>query len=252
MLRLDKFLADAGIGTRSEIKQMIRGGKIALDGETAAKPEQKIDPATARVCVCGVPVEYQESVCYLFHKPAGCVTARKDGKSSTVMDYFPAAERRRLSPVGRLDRDTEGLLLVTDDGALNHHLTSPSRHVEKTYYAVLDCEVPKDALRRFAEGLDIGDEQPTRPAELEILPEEEPFDAALPAEFIGAAGAHARLTVTEGRYHQVKRMFAAVGCTVLYLKRLSVGKLSLGDLPRGEYRRLSAEEIRSLQMPPSG
>ncbi len=246
MVRLDKFLADAGIGTRSEIKKLIRGGKVTVDKETAGQPEQKIDPAAARVCVCGAPVEYQQSISYLFHKPAGCVTARTDGSAPTVMDYFPAPERKKLSPVGRLDKDTEGLIIVTSDGALNHHLTSPARHVEKTYYAVLDREIPEEAARQFAIGLDIGDEKPTKPANLVVLPEEEPFDAAFSAELSGEAF-HARLTITEGRYHQVKRMFAAVGCRVLYLKRLSIGQISLGDLPRGEYRRLTEDELESLR-----
>ncbi|MCH5333466.1 MAG: rRNA pseudouridine synthase [Agathobacter sp.] len=247
MVRLDKFLADAGFGTRSEIKKLIRGGKVTVAGETAGQPERKIDPAAACVCVCGAPVEYQESVSYLFHKPAGCVTARTDATTPTVMDYFPAPERGKLSPVGRLDKDTEGLLIVTSDGALNHHLTSPARHVEKTYYAVLDHEVSEEAARQFAVGLDIGDDKPTKPAKLLILPKEEPFDAALPAELSGEAKAHARLTITEGRYHQVKRMFAAVDCRVLYLKRLSIGQISLGDLPRGEYRRLTEEELEALK-----
>lgn len=246
MVRLDKFLADAGIGTRSESKKLIRGGKVTVDGETAGQPEQKIDPAAARVCVCGAPVVYQQTVSYLFHKPAGCVTARTD-ISRTVIDYFPEPERKKLSPVGRLDKDTEGLIIVTSDGALNHHLTSPARHVEKTYYAVLDREIPEEAVRQFAVGLDIGDEKPTRPANLVVLPEKEPFDAAFPAELSGEAKAHARLMITEGRYHQVKRMFAAVGCRVLYLKRLSIGQISLGDLPRGEYRRLTEDELEALK-----
>lgn len=246
MVRLDKFLADSGIGTRSEIKKLIRGGKVTVDNETAGQPEQKIDPAAARVCVCGASVEYQQSISYLFHKPAGCVTARTD-IARTVIDYFPEPERKKLSPVGRLDKDTEGLIIVTSDGALNHQLTSPARHVEKTYYAVLDREIPEEAARQFAVGLDIGDEKLTKPAKLVVLPEEEPFDAAFPAELSGGAKAHARLTITEGRYHQVKRMFAAVGCRVLYLKRLSIGQISLGDLPRGEYRRLTEDELEALR-----
>jgi 16S rRNA pseudouridine516 synthase len=146
------------------------------------------------------------------------------------MDYFPAAMRDRFSPVGRLDRDTEGLLLITDDGALNHRLTSPAHHVEKTYFARLDVPVPREAVELFASGVDIGDQKPTLPAQLTLLPDER----------------EAELTIQEGRFHQVRRMFETVGCTVIYLKRLSMGSITLGDLPRGEYRKLSPEELAQL------
>jgi 16S rRNA pseudouridine516 synthase len=144
------------------------------------------------------------------------------------MDYFPASMREKFSPVGRLDRDTEGLLLVTNDGALNHRLTSPAHHVDKTYFARLDVPVPKEAVSLFAAGVDIGDDKPTLPAKLVLLPDER----------------EAELTIREGRFHQVKRMFEAVGCNVVYLKRLSMGGLTLGALPKGEYRKLSPEEMK--------
>lgn len=242
-MRLDKYLADSGIGTRSEVKKYIKNKWITVGGVTAERAEQKIGPAQDEVCFRGTPVAYEEFSYYMLHKPAGCVTACTDRREQTVMDLFPESIRQGLSPVGRLDKDTEGLLLVTNDGALNHHLTSPAHHMEKTYYAILDRAVPADAAERFAEGIDIGDEKPTRPARLEVLPNDLPMDAA----FSGEGTAHARLTISEGRYHQVKRMFAAVGCTVLYLKRLSMGGLTLGDLPRGGWRRLSAEEIDGLK-----
>lgn len=240
MLRLDKYLADAGLGTRSEVKRHIRSGLVTVSGRVVRESDRKLDPETDVVCFRGEPVERAAAACYLFHKPSGCVTARTDRKEQTVMDFFP--ERLRgLSPVGRLDKDTEGLLLVTDDGALNHRLTSPAHHVKKTYYAVLDRPVPEDARERFAQGIGIGDEKPARPAKLTVLPDA--ADHACPV----AGTAYALLTVTEGRYHQVKRMFAAVGCKVVYLKRLTFGTLSLGDLPRGSFRRLSEEELDILR-----
>ncbi|MCM1282345.1 MAG: rRNA pseudouridine synthase [Muribaculaceae bacterium] len=242
MLRLDKFLADAGLGTRSEVKKYIKDKSVTVDGVPALQPQQKIDPGQAQVCFRGKPVIYEEFSYYLFHKPAGAVTARRD-KRTTVMDFFPEEKREKLSPVGRLDKDTEGLLLLTDDGALLHHLTSPAHHVEKTYYVILDSAVSGEAVECFARGVEIGDERPTRPARLEILSEEEPFDPA----FAGKGGAHAKLTISEGRYHQVKRMFAAIGCEVLYLKRLSLGGLALGNLKRGEYRRLTDAELQLLR-----
>jgi 16S rRNA pseudouridine516 synthase len=212
-MRLDKYLADAGLGTRSEVKKWIKSGRITINGSPAGRPEQKVDPSADAVCADG--------------EPAGCVTARSDASLPTVMDYFPASMREKFSPVGRLDKDTEGLLLVTNDGALNHRLTSPAYHVDKTYFARLDAPVPREAVSLFAAGVDIGDDKPTLPAQLVLLSDER----------------EAELTIREGRFHQVKRMFEAVGCTVIYLKRLSMGGLTLGDLPRGEYRKLSPEEI---------
>ncbi|MCM1105774.1 MAG: rRNA pseudouridine synthase [Blautia sp.] len=243
MLRLDKFLADAGLGTRSEVKKYIKEQCVTVDGVPARQPQQRIDPGQAQVCFRGEPVVYEEFSYYLFHKPAGAVTARSDKRAAAVMDFFPEEKREKLSPVGRLDKDTEGLLLITDDGALLHHLTSPAHHVEKTYYVVLDSAVSGEAVEQFARGVEIGDARPTKPARLEILSMEEPFDPA----FAGEGGAHAKLTISEGRYHQVKRMFAAIGCEVLYLKRLSLGSLTLGNLKRGEYRRLTEAEVQALR-----
>ena len=167
------------------------------------------------------------------------MTAKTDALHKTVMDYFPETVRKNCSPVGRLDKDTEGVLLITDDGGLNHHLMSPAHHVKKTYYAVLDREVPVSAIQQFAEGVDIGDEKKTLPAELEILPKQMQ-DTTNPVY-------HANLTISEGRFHQVKRMFETVGCHVVYLKRLSLGNLSLGELNPGEYRRLSEAEVTDLR-----
>ena len=231
MLRIDKYLADCGIGTRSEVKKYIKAKQITVNGEVVVKPEQKIDENVDEVCFKGQPISYEKYVYYLLHKPAGCVTAKQDNVHKTVMEYFPEDICvKDIAPVGRLDLDTEGLLLFTNDGPLTHHLLSPTHHIPKTYYAILDKEVPANAVEQFKEGVDIGDDKPTLPAELVILSEKE-----------------AELTIHEGRFHQVKRMFEAVGCTVTYLKRLSMGSLMLGDLQKGEYRKLTGEEVKSLQ-----
>ena len=231
MLRIDKYLADCGLGTRSEVKKYIKAKQITVNGEVVTKPEQKIDEYKDEVCFKGKPISYEKYVYYLFHKPAGCVTAKQDNVHKTVMEYFPEEIRiKDVAPVGRLDLDTEGLLLFTNDGPLTHHLLSPTHHIPKTYYAVLDKEVPETAVELFKNGVDIGDDKPTLPAELVIISAKE-----------------AELTIHEGRFHQVKRMFEAVGCTVTYLKRLSMGSLNLGELEKGEYRKLTEEEVGALQ-----
>ena len=232
MMRIDKYLADCGLGTRSEVKKYIKAKHITVNGELVAKPEQKIDENEDLICFKGQPITYEKNVYYLFHKPAGCVTAKQDNVHKTVMDYFPEdIKAKDIAPVGRLDLDTEGLLLFTNDGPLTHHLLSPTHHIPKTYYAVLDKEVPETAIKMFKEGVDIGDDKPTLPAELVLLSDKE-----------------AELTIHEGRFHQVKRMFEAVGKEVIYLKRLSMGSLVLDQtLALGEYRELTEKEISELK-----
>ena len=240
MIRIDKYLADCGIGTRSEVKKYIKAKQITVNGKLVVKPEQKIDENVDQVFYKGQQITYEKFVYYLLHKPAGCVTAKQDNVHKTVMECFPEEVRAKdIAPVGRLDLDTEGLLLFTNDGPLTHHLLSPTHHIPKTYYAVLDKKVPESAIELFKTGVDIGDDKPTLPAELIILPTvvKEDENATYSAE----------LTIHEGRFHQVKRMFEAVGCTVTYLKRLSMGSLALGDLKIGEYRKLTEEEIIELQ-----
>ena len=231
MIRLDKYLADCGLGTRSEVKKYIKAKQITVNSEIITKPDVKVDENNDTICFKGKEVTYEKYVYYLFHKPSGCVTAKQDNLHKTVMDYFPEEIRNKdIAPVGRLDLDTEGLLLFTNDGPLTHHLLSPTHHIPKTYYAVLDKEVPETAIEEFQKGVDIGDDKLTLPAELIILSDKE-----------------AELTIHEGRFHQIKRMFEAVGCTVTYLKRLSMGSLELGDLPKGEYRKLTEEEVQMLK-----
>ncbi|MBE5887408.1 MAG: rRNA pseudouridine synthase [Lachnospiraceae bacterium] len=240
MIRIDKYLADCGIGTRSEVKKYIKAKQITVNGALVSKPEEKVDETKDDICFKGHSITYEKYVYYLFHKPAGCVTAKQDNVHQTVMDYFPEDIRAKdIAPVGRLDLDTEGLLLLTNDGPLTHHLLSPAHHIPKTYYAILDKEVPEDAVEKFKDGVDIGDDKLTLPAELVIL--------MVSKDEAGKKMYSAELTIHEGRFHQVKRMFEAVGCTVTYLKRLSMGSLTLGNLSKGEYRKLTADEIAALQ-----
>ncbi len=232
-IRLDKYLADLGVGTRSEVKKRVRAGQITVNGVCAGRPEMKIDETADEVCVNGEKLTYARFAYYLLHKPAGCVSAVSDRVHRTVLDYLPDTVRAGLFPVGRLDLDTEGLLLLTDDGALAHALLSPAKHVKKTYYVKVAGKVADEEVCLFRSGIDIGDDKPTLPAELVILSAGEVSEA--------------ELTISEGRYHQVKRMFAAVGKEVVYLRRIAMGPLLLPkDLKPGEYRPLTKEERAAL------
>lgn len=236
-VRLDKFLADAGAGTRSEVKKRIQKGQVQVNGVVVKSPDQKICADTDVVLLAGEVVgALPEFEYYLLHKPAGCVSATEDVREKTVMEYVPS-NRKGLFPVGRLDKDTEGLLLITNDGQLAHDLLSPRKHVEKTYFARVQGIVTEDDAEQMKKGVDIGDEKPTLPAILQILavnPQEEESEILL--------------TICEGRFHQVKRMMEAVGKKVTYLKRISMGPLKLPqDLEKGQCRLLSEEEIRALK-----
>lgn len=228
-LRLDKYLADLGMGTRSQLKQRIRKGEVRINGQVVKKPEEKVDTKNDQVEVGGRLLSYCQYRYYLLHKPAGYVSATEDEKEETVLSLLPKELQKGLFPVGRLDKDTEGLLLLTNDGAAAHRLLSPKKKVDKTYYAQIDGPVGKEDQQAFQTGVDIGDEKPTLPARLEILHSGEESEILL--------------TIQEGRFHQVKRMFAARGRKVLYLKRMSMGPLKLDDtLKKGEYRELTEEE----------
>lgn len=206
-----------------------------MNGAVAKKPEQKVDETGDEVCLRGERLLYTAFEYYLFHKPAGCVSATQDNMHRTVMDYLSDTARGDLFPVGRLDLDTEGLLLITNDGALAHALLSPSRHVAKTYYARVQGVVDETDVNLFKNGVDIGEEKLVRPADLVILG-------------CKADVSEITLTITEGKFHQVKRMFEAVGKKVLYLKRISMGPLVLPeDLAPGAYRKLTAEELAALK-----
>ena len=232
-VRLDRFLADAGAGTRSEVKKMIQKGRVLVNDQPASGPEQKISPDLDRVLLDGK--EQTEAPDFLYYKPAGYISATEDSKDKTVMDLLPKIARRNLFPVGRLDKDTECLLLITDDGALAHELLSPAKHVDKTYYAKVKGVVTKEDQEAVKNGVDIGEAKLTMPAKLEILNTDGEYSEIL-------------LTIREGKFHQVKRMMEAVGKTVVYLKRLSMGGLVLPeDLPIGQWRMLTTEERKIIK-----
>lgn len=230
-MRLDKFLGLTGNVTRSQAKQFIKKGLVTVNGIKAESPEQKINEAQDTVALRGIPLAYNAFVGYLLYKPAGVITATEDRSQRTVLDLLDVPIKG-LFPVGRLDKDTEGLLLITNDGALAHRLLSPGKHVDKTYQVGIKFPLSKEAAEKLKAGVDIGDDTPTLPAGLEICSDTEIL-----------------LTIREGRYHQIKRMLAAVDNEVLSLKRLRMGPLSLPkDLAPGEFRPLSQDEIESLQM----
>ena len=231
-IRLDKFLADSQLGTRSEVRQLLKKGLVSVNGEIVKKPEFKIDPASDRVCFDGKEVSSQQEVYYMLNKPAGVVSATRDNHDRTVLDLLPPGDRRPdLFPVGRLDKDTTGLLLITNDGALPHRLLSPRRHVDKTYFVRVNGRIREETVEAFRKGIDIGDEKITLPAELKPLGEDQ-----------------ALVTIREGRFHQIKRMFHAAGCEVTGLKRLTMGSLVLDEnLPEGSFRRLTEEELFRLR-----
>ena len=233
MIRLDKFLADMSIGTRTEVKKLIRQGKVAVDGLVTKNPDAKIDIDNQSVTCNGVSVTYETYEYYMLNKPAGVISATSDEKDRTVLELIDSKKRKDLFPVGRLDKDTEGLLLITNDGELAHRLLSPKKHVDKLYYAKVEGVVSVEDIDAFAKGLDIGNDEYTKPAKLEIL------KADVVSEI--------QLTIQEGKFHQVKRMFEAVNKKVIYLKRLKMGTLKLDEgLALGEYRPLTQKEIEEL------
>lgn len=232
-IRLDKYLADMGLGTRSEVKKMIGKGQVSVNGTATKKPEAKIDTKSDKVFCQGQSIGYIEYEYYMLNKPAGVVSATEDKKEQTVIDLIDSRKRKDLFPVGRLDKDTEGLLLITNDGALSHRLLSPKKHVDKVYYARIAGKVTVEDVKAFSEGVDIKEAHKTLPGKLLIIKQGEVSEI--------------ELTIQEGKFHQVKRMFEAVGKEVIYLKRLSMGKLVLDEsLETGEYRALTKEEIESL------
>lgn len=260
MMRLDKFLADMGRGSRSEIKEMARRGRIFVNGCPEGKPDRKVDPERDVVAVDGCAVAYAAFEYFMLYKPSGVITATEDRRHGTVMDFI-SSDRRDLFPVGRLDIDTEGLLLITNDGDLAHRLLAPKRHVDKVYLASVAGTLPENAVERFSGGLTLEDGTAVMPAGLEVMesfsaertPEDpESMKASSPQEraafFARSRGEIlCRLTIREGKFHQVKRMFEAVGCHVTYLMRLSMGPLVLDPALRpGEFRPLTEEEISLL------
>lgn len=233
LMRLDKFLADMGLGTRSEVKKLIKGGKVTVDDAIVKNEGFKVDE-TMDIRCGGTSVSYVRYVYYMLHKPAGVVSATEDRQDKTVLDLIDAKQRKDLFPVGRLDKDTEGLLLITNDGDLAHRLLSPKKHVSKVYYAKVSGCVTKEDVQAFADGLVISKDFTAMPARLEILAVHEQMSEI-------------KVEIFEGKFHQVKRMFEAVGKPVLYLKRLSMGPLVLDEaLPQGAYRLLTEDELSAL------
>ena len=229
LLRLDKIIASAGLASRSEIKRLVKQGRITVDGLPAGSSDMKCDPDTAEIRLDGVLVCYSEYHYIMMYKPAGYLSATEDGAGPTVIDLLDGpAKKLGLFPVGRLDKDAEGLLILTDDGDFCHRVISPKSGVVKTYYVETEQPVPATAPPAFAKGLVLADGLHCRPAQLERF---------------GEGECRALVRVTEGKFHQVKRMMAAVGCPVTYLKRIAEGALALDEtLDKGGWRYLSGEE----------
>lgn len=235
-IRLDKMIANMGLGTRKEIKQLIKKNQVTINGEAIKDSSIQIDPEIDEVFVLGERLEYKEYFYIMLNKPQGVVSATEDRKDTTVIELLEEKfQRLELFPVGRLDKDTEGLLLLTNDGQLAHRLLSPKKHVTKTYYAKIDGQVTEEDTNAFSEGIILDDGYRTLPAKLEILKTQSTSEVLV--------------TIYEGKFHQVKRMFEAVGKKVIYLKRLSMGELILDEeLALGDYRELTQEELNLLPL----
>ena len=231
MIRLDKFLCEMEIGTRSQVKDMVKKGMVSVNGEVVKKADYKFDETAATVSVNGKELSYQKYYYYMLNKPQGVVSATIDNHDKTVLDILKDAPGKDLFPVGRLDKDTEGLLLITNDGELSHNLLSPKKHVDKTYLVETKENITEKMVIQLKEGVDIGEEKLTLPAQVNVLEDKK-----------------LELTIMEGKFHQVKRMLKAVDNEVIYLKRLSMGSLRLDEkLALGEYRCLTEEEILELK-----
>ena len=231
MERLDKIIAACGAASRREVKTLVRQGRVKVNGALVSSAEMKVDEETAVIMVDGVALQYEKFVYVLLHKPAGVLSATEDKRQETVLDLLPETYRKRgLAPVGRLDKDTEGLLLLTDDGELTHRLLSPKYHVDKVYYARVEGTPDESDRAAFAEGISLSD------------------FTCLPAELTLMGEGECCVTVREGKFHQVKRMLASRGKPVTYLKRLSMGPLQLDEsLSVGQWRLLEKEEVLTLQ-----
>ncbi|MDZ5712533.1 pseudouridine synthase [Jeotgalibacillus haloalkalitolerans] len=234
-MRLDKLLSNMGYGSRKEMKKWLKSGTVLVDGKPAKDGKQQVNPEQQTVTVNGEEVHYREFIYLMLNKPQGVISATEDGMHETVIDLIdPDYHLFEPFPVGRLDKDTEGFLLLTNDGALAHDLLSPKKHVAKTYFARIKGNVTEDDIEAFKRGVTLDDGYHTKPGELVILSAGETSEI--------------ELTITEGKFHQVKRMFQAVGKEVTFLKRLSMGPLELDkNLEPGEYRELTEEELVQLK-----
>lgn len=234
-MRLDKYLVHVGYGTRSVVQKLIKGKKVQVDGKVIQKPETSIDPDQAVVTIGGRVMDYQEFYYFILHKPGGYITATEDKKLPTVIDLLDEEDRNKdVAPVGRLDKDTEGLLVLTNDGKTTHELLSPKKHVDKVYYARVNGKVVPEDCETFASGMTLEDGTVFAPGKLEIITSDEISEIYV--------------TIKEGKFHQVKRMVQAIGKEVIYLKRIKMGNFSLPeDLKIGEYRQLTKEELKALK-----
>ncbi len=230
-MRLDKFLCEMNLGTRSQVRELIRQGAVTVNGSPEKSSDRKVNEETDSICVRGQKLSYQKFFYYMLNKPAGLVSATRDRVSETVMELLEPSDRRSdLFPVGRLDRDTEGFLLLSNDGALAHSLLSPQKHVDKTYRVNIKHALSPEDIQKLEQGVDIGEKRITLPAVVEQLEEKVIL-----------------LTIREGKFHQVKRMLKAVDNEVTALRRVSFGGLSLDDeLQPGQYRALREDEVKTL------
>ncbi|WP_045523747.1 pseudouridine synthase [Neobacillus niacini] len=234
-MRIDKMLANLGYGSRKEVKQLLKNGAVKIDDVVVKDAKQHVDTNKQIVTLNGEVIEYREFIYLMMNKPQGVLSATEDSVGETVIDLLELGDQvYEPFPVGRLDKDTEGLLLITNDGQLAHRLLSPKKHVPKTYFAVIDGEVTDEDIKAFDEGVTLDDGYETKPGALKILK--------------SGIRSDIELTITEGKFHQVKRMFEAVGKRVVYLKRISMGPLPLDEtLELGEYRELTDEEVELLK-----
>lgn len=234
-MRLDKLLGQAGFGSRGQVKKLIRSQQVRVDGVLATADSLNVDPNLQTLTVFGKPLSYLPEVYYILNKPAGVVSAVRDQQHETVIDLIKKEDRKEgLYPVGRLDRDTEGLVLITNNGPLGFRLLHPKHHVNKTYYVEVNGELAKDAPSFFENGIAFLDGSVCKPAKLQLISSSPEVSCAY-------------ITILEGKFHQIKKMFLAYGVKVTYLKRISFGPFELGNLPVGEYRELTAEEKNSLR-----
>lgn len=234
-MRLDKFLVEMNIGSRSQVKELIKKKLILVNNEIALRPESHIDPYKDSISYQSIILTYAKYVYYMLNKPAGVISATYDNNCPTVVDLLKNENKKDLFPVGRLDKDTEGLLIITNDGELAHRLLSPKSHVPKSYFAMIDGVLSEEDIHTLENGMDIGEEKFTLPAHVVV-------------ESCSKQESNVTITITEGKFHQVKRMFLGVNRKVLYLKRISMGHLFLDkELPLGSYRTLKEEELLLLQ-----
>lgn len=232
-IRLDKYLSDMGVGSRSEVKKYIGWGRITINGTPVRQPETKVTPGVDEVYYKKDKIGYEENVYIMMNKPQGVITATEDPKQETVLDLIQGGRKKDLYPIGRLDKDTEGLLIITNDGPLGHNMLSPKKHVDKKYFAKIQGVVTEEDIEKFKEGVVLEDGYKSLPATLVVTQSGDISEI--------------EITIIEGKYHQIKRMFVSVGKEVIYLKRISMGPIELDPtLAPGDYRALTEAELALL------